>query len=247
MQAQGLVKGDRIALMMPNLLQYPVTLIAALRLGLVVVNVNPLFTPKELLHELADAKPNAIVIFSHFANTLKAVIKDYPGLQVITTEYADLFPMLKRYFTHFAIKCILRLAPRVCLKGAIAFPKALALGKTFTFKKVSSSLEDLAFLQYTGGTTGTPKAAMLTQGNLLANVEQVHAWFKPNVTVGKEVLITNPKDIKGLIKRMSKTPFTGMIALNALLDEPRFAGLDFSHLHLAIAGGAALMQPVGYL
>lgn len=276
LQDQGFQKGDRIALMMPNLLQYPVALYAALKLGLVVVNINPLFTPAELLYELNDAKPKAIVIFSHFANTLEKILHELPALMIITTDFADLFPAVKRVISSLVIKYVLRLIPHYRFKKAFQFRDALSCGKKRVFQNAPLSLSDLAFLQYTGGTTGVAKAAMLTHGNMLANVMQVHAWFKPAVTVGEEVLIaalpiyhiftlmvncllflrfgaenvliTNPRDIKGLVKRMSKTRFTGMIGVNllfkALLNNAEFKKFDFSSLHLAVAGGAALTQAV---
>ena len=276
LQHQGLQKGDRIALMMPNLLQYPVALYAALRLGLVVVNINPLFKPDELLYELKDAKPKAIVIFSHFAHTLEKILADCPELLIITTDFADIFPPVKRVVSMVVIKYILRLVPTYQFKQSYSFRHVLAYGKNKEFKHITVTLTDLAFLQYTGGTTGIAKAAMLTHGNILANVIQVGAWFQPAVTIGEEiliaalpmyhifslmvngllflkfgaemVLITNPRDISTLIKRMAKSHFTGMIGVNllfkALLSHQEFKKVNFSRLHLAIAGGAALTQAV---
>ena len=172
-----LEKGERVALMMPNILQYPVALFGVLRAGLTPVNVNPLYTQRELEHQMNDSGAKAIVIVENFATTLEAVI-DRTGLQqVITTQIGDLLSGLKRVVTNTVVKRVKKMVPPFSLPGAISFRAALAKGAGTTLQRRDISLDDLAFLQYTGGTTGVAKGAMLSHGNLVHNVQQSNAWL----------------------------------------------------------------------
>lgn len=239
----GLQRGDRVALMMPNLLQYPVVLFGVLRAGLVVVNVNPLYTPRELEHQLKDAGVRAIVVLENFAHTLELVIGATQVRTVVTTQVGDLLPPLKRLLTNAVVKHVKKLVPPWRLKGAVDFRRALAAGRAQTLDDVPLQHGDLAFLQYTGGTTGVAKGAMLSHGNMVANVLQVGAWMSPNLNDGEEtlilplplyhvfaltgalsffakgaqaVLIPNPRDLPAFLKVLRQTRFTAIIGVNTL-------------------------------
>ena len=240
----GLSKGDRVAIMLPNLLQYPVALFGALRAGMVVVNVNPLYTPRELQHQLADSGATAVVVLENFAHTLQEAAEKTAVRHVITTQVGDLFPPVKACLVNFVIKWIKRMVPRWSLPGATAFNAALKLGTHHTLSDVPVTHEDIAFLQYTGGTTGVAKGTILTHGNMVANVEQTSAWIGGTLTEGEEVvitalplyhifaltanlltfvkwgannvLITNPRDIPGFIKELRQTRFTVITGVNTL-------------------------------
>ncbi|MCO5100096.1 MAG: AMP-binding protein [Burkholderiaceae bacterium] len=239
----GLGRGDRVALMMPNLLQYPVALFGALRAGLVVVNVNPLYTPRELAHQLEDSGATAIVVLENFAHTLAQVVGSTPVRTIVTTQVGDLLPPIKRLSTNFVVKHVKRLVPQWRLDGAIGFPRALAAGRGTAFVDEALAREDLAFLQYTGGTTGVAKGAMLTHGNMLANVLQVAAWVSPNLRPGEEtiviplplyhifaltgclsffsigartVLVANPRDMPAFLDVLRRNRFTAIIGVNTL-------------------------------
>ena len=227
-QGLGLKKGDRVALMMPNLLQYPVALFGILRAGMIVVNVNPLYTPRELEHQLNDSGASAIVIVSNFAHTLEKVVDKTAVQHVILTRMGDQLSTAKGTVVNFVVKYIKRLVPKYHLPDAISFRSALHNGYRMQYVKPELVPEDLAFLQYTGGTTGVAKGAMLTHRNMLANLEQVNATYGPLLHPGKELvvtalplyhifaltincllfielggqnlLITNPRDIPGLVK-----------------------------------------------
>lgn len=242
-QVAGLQRGDRVALMMPNLLQYPVVLFGVLRAGLVVVNVNPLYTPRELEHQLKDAGAQAIVVLENFAHTLEQVIGATQVRTVVTTQVGDLLPPLKRLLTNAVVKHVKKLVPPWRLKGAVDFRRALAAGREQTLDDVPLQHGDLAFLQYTGGTTGVAKGAMLSHGNMVANVLQVGAWMSPNLNDGEEtlilplplyhvfaltgalsffakgaqaVLIPNPRDLPAFLKVLRQTRFTAIIGVNTL-------------------------------
>ena len=184
-----LQRGDRVALMMPNLLQYPVALFGVLRAGMVVVNVNPLYTPRELEHQLKDAGARAIVVLENFAHTLEQVVGATQVRTVVTTQVGDLLPPLQRLLTNSVVKHVKKLVPAWQLRGAVSFRQVLSAGRSQTLDEVALGHDDLAFLQYTGGTTGVAKGAMLSHGNMVANVLQVGAWMSPNLNDGEETLI----------------------------------------------------------
>ncbi|MGB7756648.1 MAG: long-chain-fatty-acid--CoA ligase FadD [Salinisphaera sp.] len=272
----GFSKGDRVAIMMPNLLQYPIVLFGILRAGMVAVNVNPLYTARELEHQLSDAGARAIVIVENFAATLEKVIDKVPLETVITTQIGDCLPTIKRTLVNFAVKHVKRMVPAFNLPGAITLNTALSDGAKQSMKPVDVEPNDIAFLQYTGGTTGLAKGAILTHRNMVANIEQAQAWLNPwtekgreliitplplyhvfaltaNCLVflqqgGKNVLITNPRDIAALVKEFDKhkpTAFTGVNTLfNALVNNDDFAKLDFSKLKITLGGGAAVQRAV---
>ena len=239
----GLRRGDRVALMLPNLLQYPVALFGVLRAGMVVVNVNPLYTPRELEHQLNDAGAAAIVVLENFAHTLQQVIKATPVRVVITTQAGDLLSPLKRLLTNFVVKRVRKQVPPWHLDGSLNFNRALAAGRAESLDEVALTRDDLAFLQYTGGTTGVAKGAMLSHGNMVANVLQVAAWMAPGMNDGAEtvviplplyhvfaltgclsffgkgaqaVLIANPRDLPAFLDTLRKTRFSAIIGVNTL-------------------------------
>ncbi|WP_409307736.1 long-chain-fatty-acid--CoA ligase FadD [Pectobacterium sp. B1J-3] len=272
----GLKKGDRVALMMPNLLQYPVALFGVLRAGMVVVNVNPLYTPRELEHQLKDSGASTIVIVSNFAHTLEKVVANTPIKHVILTRMGDQLSTAKGTIVNFVVKYIKRLVPKYHLPGAISFRRALQQGRRLQYVKPDIINSDLAFLQYTGGTTGVAKGAMLTHRNMQANLEQCKAAYGPvlregqelvvtalplyhifALTVncllflelgGKNLLITNPRDIPAVVKELKQYPFTAVTGVNtlfnALLNNKEFHDLDFSTLRLSVGGGASVQQAV---
>jgi len=246
LQARGLQKGDRVALMMPNLLQYPVALFGTLRAGCVVVNCNPLYTPRELEHQLKDSGSVAIVIVENFAHTLEQVIARTAVKHVVVTPLGEMLGGLKGTIVNFVIRHVKKMVPAWHLPGAIKFNAALAAGRKQGFKPVVLNQDDIAFLQYTGGTTGVSKGAMLTHANIASNVTQAYAWIKPVVHEGQEFIITalplyhvfaltanclvflmigarnlliaNPRDIPNFIKEWSKYPVTVMTGVNTLFN-----------------------------
>ena len=246
LQGLGMEPGDRIALMMPNVLQYPVALFGAMRAGLIVVNTNPLYTPRELEHQLKDSGAKAIVIVDNFAHVLSQVISRVAVKHVITTGIGDLMPGLKGPIVNFVVKYIKKMVPAFSLPGAVRFKAALSQGARAEYRPHKSTLEDVAFLQYTGGTTGVSKGAMLTHGNMVANIEQASAWLGPYVKPGEEIiitalplyhifaltanslvfmkggglnyLITNPRDIPLFVKELRKLKFTAITGVNTLFN-----------------------------
>lgn len=243
--ALGLRRGERVALMLPNLLQYPVALFGVLRAALVVVNVNPQYTAPELEHQLKDSGAAAIVVLENFAHTLQQVLDRNPALRlsVITTEVGDLFPVVKEVLTNVVVKYVKKMVPPWQIAGAIEFNAALRTGREQTLHHVPLGHDDIAFLQYTGGTTGVAKGAVLTHGNLVANLQQVGAWIAHDLLDGQEtlvcplplyhiyaltcslvflkigahtVLITNPRDLHAFIHDLKKHRFSAIIGVNTL-------------------------------
>ena len=241
-----LKKGDRVALMMPNCLQYPVATFGVLRAGLTVVNVNPLYTARELKHQLVDSGAAVLVVVDNFGDTVQQVIADTQVKQVITTGLGDMLG-LKGVVVNFVLKYIKKMVPNYTLRGAIRFNQALKLGSGHTLPKVELDHDDVAFLQYTGGTTGVAKGAMLTNRNLVANMQQASAWISASgIEMGKEWiitalplyhifaltanglvfmkfggcnhLITNPRDMKGFVKELKSTHFTAITGVNTLFN-----------------------------
>lgn len=242
-----LEKGERIALMMPNLLQYPIALFGALRAGLVVVNVNPLYTPRELEHQLNDSGAKAIVIVSNFAATLEKVVFDTSVKHVILTRMGDQLSFGKRTLVNFVVKYVKKLVPKYKLPHAVSFREALSIGKQRQYVKPTIYKDDLAFLQYTGGTTGVAKGAMLTHGSVIANVLQAKWVADPLLKGAREriaviplplyhvfalsvncllfielgvtgLLITNPRDIPGFVKELKKYRFVALTGVNTLFN-----------------------------
>lgn len=241
-----LERGDRIAVMMPNLLQYPIAVFGILRAGMTVVNVNPLYTPRELEHQLKDSGAKAIVIVSNFAHTLEKVVYDTPVKHVILTRMGDNLGLAKGTLVNFVVKYVKKLVPKYNLPGASTMRHALAKGRFLQYVKPEIKNSDIAFLQYTGGTTGLSKGAMLTHRNMIANVEQCLGVYGPRLQAGKEfvvtalplyhvfaltvncllfmrlggynLLISNPRDIPGFIKEIRKYPFTCITGVNTLFN-----------------------------
>jgi len=242
----GLQQGERVAIMLPNLLQYPVALFGALRAGMTVVNVNPLYTASELEHQLADSGATAIVVLENFARILEQALAKTRVRHVVTTQVGDLFPPIRRALVNFAVKHVRRMVPAWRIPGATNFCEALARGAAHGLDAAGVSSEDIAFLQYTGGTTGRPKGAVLTHGNIVANVEQVAAWARGTLEEGAEtvitalplyhvfaltanllvfvklgghnVLVTNPRDIAGFVAELRRTRFTAITGVNTLFN-----------------------------
>src|SRR3990167_4355786 len=185
-----LKKGDRVAIMMPNCLQYPIAIFGVLRAGLTVVNTNPMYTGRELRHQLKDSGASAIVVLEMFAHTLAEVIEDTPIRQVITTCIGDLLAFPKGQIVNFVLRHVKNAIPDYDLPGAITFKQALARGEDSTLPALDIRHDDIAFLQYTGGTTGVAKGAMLTHRNLVANMQQSSAWISKDCVPGKEIIIT---------------------------------------------------------
>src|SRR3546814_679324 len=185
-----LKRGDRVAIMMPNCLQYPISTFGILRAGLTVVNVNPLYTPRELKHQLVDSGASAIIVLDNFGHTVQQVIAQTQVRHVITTGLGDLVGGAKGAIMNFVLKHVKKMVPRYELPGAIRFREALGLGQMQKPAVATIESDDIAFLQYTGGTTGVAKGAMLTHRNLVANMEQAAAWVGTNLKPGEELIIT---------------------------------------------------------
>ena len=270
----GLARGDRVAIMLPNLLQYPVALFGALRAGYTVVNTNPQYTARELEHQLKDSGAKAIVVLENFAHTLQEVLQRNPqlSLQVITTEVGDLFPIVKELLVNAVVRYVKHMVPAWDIPGTVRFNAALREGNTLALDAVPLRRDDIAFLQYTGGTTGVAKGTVLTHANMVANVQQLGAWIARNLVEGEEVcviplplyhvyaltmnlvclkigaqvvLITNPRELPTFVDALRHTPFTMMIGVNTL-----YAALlnqpDFAKVdtrHVkVVAGGGMAVQ-----
>jgi long-chain acyl-CoA synthetase len=247
LQSLGLEKGDRIALMLPNVLQYPIAIMGALRAGLVVVNTNPMYTARELKHQLNDSGARAIVVIENFANVLEQVRDEVPVEHVITTRVGDQIGFPKGALINFVLKHVKKAIPPFNLPGAVSFNDALREGSRHELRRPDGSLDDIAFLQYTGGTTGVAKGAMLTHRNIVANTLQAKAWigsadlgrdveyvvsalplyhifaltancFAFMSMGGVNVLITNPRDADAFVKELSKIPFSFFPGVNTLFN-----------------------------
>ncbi len=269
-------RGARIALMLPNVLQYPIALFGAWRAGMTVVNCNPLYTPRELKHQLDDSGARVIVVLENFAWVAERAMASTGIEHVIVTGLGDMLGFPKGLMVNSVVKYVKKLVPSWNIPGAVQFKAALRLGASVPFERIEVGSDDIALLQYTGGTTGVPKGAMLSHGNIVANLQQAHAWLKPVLKEGEEViitalplyhifaltancltflkigatnvLITNPRDIPGFVKELSQHRFTVITGVNtlfnALLNDPNFAGLDFSSLRLSVGGGMAVQRAV---
>jgi long-chain acyl-CoA synthetase len=268
----GLGKGERVAIMAPNVLQYPVALLGILRAGMIVVNVNPLYTPRELEHQLQDSGAKAIVILENFAGVLQKVLGTTRIEHVITTQLGDLLPLPRRWIVNLLIKHVKKMVPAWRIEGSITLRTALDRGAAASIQPVAAKPEDIAFLQYTGGTSGVPKGAMLTHRNILANLEQTGVWLSGSFEEAAEiviaplplyhifsltstltfmkwgsliVLITNPRDLPALVKELARWSFSVMTGVNTL-----FSGLlntpGFDRLDFSalkvVVGGGAAVQ-----
>lgn len=277
LQSIGLKKGDRVAIMMPNLLQYPIAIYAILRAGFIVVNTNPLYTKDEIIHQMNDSGAKVLIVLANFAHVVEKALPSISTLEkIIVTEIGDLFSPLKRIIVNAVVKYVKKMAPTYNLQNVISFNNALAAGREFELKSVTVTSDDIAFLQYTGGTTGVAKGAVLTHANMVANVLQATAWLIPlktddtdiivtalplyhifSLTANcltflakgtKNILITNPRDIKKFISEIKNSKFTFITGVNtlynALLHNPEFKNVDFSKLKISLAGGMALQENV---
>jgi len=241
-------KGDRIAIMMPNVLQNPIAIFAVLRGGFTVVNTNPLYTKRELKHQLSDSGAKAIIVMENFCQVLQGVIDETPIQHVITTQLGDMLKFPKSLIVNLVVKYVKKMVPEFSLPRSISFKAALKLGAQKPYDAVKNSHQDIAFLQYTGGTTGVAKGAMLTHRNMIANMQQASAWIKDKVEEQKETiitalplyhifsltancltfmkagaqnyLITNPRDMPNFVKELQHVSFTAITGVNTL-----FAGL----------------------
>jgi long-chain acyl-CoA synthetase len=272
----GLKPGARVAIMSPNLLQYPIVLFGALRAGFVVVNCNPLYTPRELEHQLKDSGAEAIVILENFAGTLEKVLANTAIRTIVTTQIGDMLGFPRSLLVNFVVKKVKKMVPSWKLPGTIPLREALSRGATQKMTEPPLGHDDLAFLQYTGGTTGVSKGAMLTHGNIVANLQQTSAWWGGGLREGAEVvitalplyhifaltgnclcfmnigahniLITNPRDMKGFVEELGKWRFTCITGVNTLfnglLNTPGFAQVDFSAMRMSLGGGMAVQRAV---
>ncbi len=246
LQSMGCKKGTRVALMMPNILQYPVALFGTLRAGCTVVNVNPLYTPRELEHQLSDSGAEILICVENFADTVATVVARTKVRQVVVTSIGELLGF-KGILVDFVLRHVKKLIPAYALPGSIHLSDALAAGRQRSLERVPQSHDDIAFLQYTGGTTGVAKGAMLLNRNIVANMLQARAWLRPFMqpdrreivitplplyhifsltanclvfmTLGAEnVLIPNPRDIPGFVKEMARFKFTAFTGVNTLFN-----------------------------
>jgi len=274
LQQRGLRKGDRIAIMLPNVVQYPLVMFGALRAGLTVVNTNPLYTASELEHQLRDSGATALVVLENFAAVAQQALAAVPVPHVVVTGGGDLLSFPKGAIVNFVLRHVQRKVPRWNLPGALSLNEILKSASASP-TPVEVGHDDIAYLQYTGGTTGVSKGAMLTHGNMIANILQARAWFKQvqidNTTYvcalplyhifsltancllfsslgGAGHLIANPRDFKGFVKELRRHPpmfFMGVNTLfNALMNTPGFSELNFSRLVATVGGGMAVQRAV---
>ncbi|KRA52799.1 long-chain fatty acid--CoA ligase [Pseudoxanthomonas sp. Root65] len=241
-----LKKGDRVAIMMPNCLQYPIAIFGVLRAGLTVVNVNPMYTPRELKHQLVDSGASVLLVVDNFGKTAQEALAGTQVKQVITTALGDLVGFPKGAIVNFVLKYVKKMVPDYDIPGTVRFKDTLTLGQLHTLPDVDIDSGDIAFLQYTGGTTGVAKGAMLTHRNLVANMQQAGVWVGTGLDYGNEViitalplyhifaltanclvfmklgglnhLITNPRDMPGFVKELKATRFTAITGVNTLFN-----------------------------
>ena len=239
-------KGARVAIQMPNVLQYPVVMFGALRAGMVVVNTNPLYTPSEMKHQFNDSGADVIVIVANFASNLEKIRSEIQAKHIIVTELGDMLGALKGTIVNLVVKHVKKMVPAFSLPGSVSLKSAIGIGANYSFKPVKCTLDHPAFLQYTGGTTGVSKGAELTHGNIVANMQQISAWMKPKLKEREEivitalplyhifaltvnclamlkigahnVLITNPRDMKAFIGDLAKKRFTVITGVNTLFN-----------------------------
>ncbi len=274
LHARGLEPGDKIALMMPNMLQYPIALFGALRAGLIVVNTNPLYTPREMQHQFTDSGAKAIIIAENFASNLEKILPNTSIKTIILTSIGEMLGF-KGLIVNFVVRKIKKMVPKFTLPNTVGFKEALSQGAKFELPEFEGCADDVISLQYTGGTTGVAKGAMLTNRNLVANMAQIRAIVRPFIQDGEvalsplplyhifafsvnclallsmgahNVLITNPRDLKTVIKAFKDYPISMMTGVNTLFNalnhHPDFQKLDFSHLKITIGGGTAVQRAV---
>lgn len=272
----NLQKGDRVAIQMPNLLQFPVAMFAVIKCGFVAVNTNPLYTPDEMRHQYKDSGAKALIILENFAANYQTIQNDTDVEHVIVTRIGDMLGGLKGTIVNTVVKHVKKMVPAYNLPNALSFKTILKESRGKMPDSVKLTHNDMAFLQYTGGTTGVSKGAMLTHGNICSQLSQVDGWLTGLFTLGepvvitalplyhifaltanclvffnygsKNVLITNPRDMKAFIKDLKKNPFsliTGVNTLfNGLLNQPSFKDIDFSKLKISLGGGMAVQDSV---
>jgi long-chain acyl-CoA synthetase len=242
----GMNRGDKIAIMMPNLLQNPISIMGALRAGLIVVNTNPLYTADELKHQLNDSGATTIIILENFASVLEKILPETSVKNIIITRMADMIPFPKSMIINAVVKHVKKMVPAFSIANTINFKQVLSEGHECEYSRPDTQLDDYAFLQYTGGTTGVAKAAILTHGNMVANLQQVSPWIGPYTSEGKEIiitalplyhifsllancfffmkigalnfLITNPRDMKGFVKELKTVKFSAITGVNTLFN-----------------------------
>ncbi len=276
LRSRGLEPGDKIALMMPNLLQYPIAMLGALRAGLILVNTNPLYTPREMHHQFSDSGVKAIILAENFAANLEKILEDTPIKTIILTSIGEMLGTIKGGIVNFVVRKVKGMVPKYNLPNTVKFNDALKQGKKFTLPPYEGTPDDVISLQYTGGTTGVAKGAMLTNRNLISNMQQIKAILNPFLKESEEtvlcplplyhifaftvnllamvntgnhsILVTNPRDIPGLVKEIKKYPITLITGVNtlfnALLNNKDFAAIDFSKLKVTVGGGMAVQRAV---
>src|SRR5690242_4817005 len=280
LQGRGLARGARVAIMMPNVLQYPVAVAAVLRAGFIAVNVNPLYTARELEHQLHDSGAEAVIVLENFAATLQQAIAGTPVKHVVVATLGDLLGFPKGLIVNFVVRSVKKMIPAWSLPGHFAFNAVIAAGRSMTFTRPELAPEDIAVLQYTGGTTGIAKGAMLSHHTIVANLLASEAWMQPGLrrkpisgqivivcalplyhvfafitcgllgmrTGAMNVLIPNPRDIRGTVKDLAKYRLNIFPAVNtlfnALANNAEFAKLDFSELVISNGGGMAVQEAV---